>query len=972
MQVTEYVDEIRAFRGRMHPAMLESLLALDFAQFIEVDVPPTLMSSMPSATAAPHDESMPLIDADVSRSQFNGSASQSVIAAVVDSGIAIAHSDLNPAYAAWDLTIDNAPTTDSCGHGSHVSGTILGDGTTRPSLRGVAPGLGWGNAGRFYSVKMFTGSSCIWSGSSLATIMSLLHTPYFDGATTTPIPQVINNSWGSSSSQSIGYYGTEADARLIDDESINYRQIYVFAMGNGGPVQGHMCLQAAAKNAFSVGSVVDHPSAAYGDPGHIYDNASVGSSVGPTGDGRWKPNVCAPGYKITSIDSNTTNGYKTIYGTSMATPHVTGLIAQVLDHGTWMQGWPEAAEALLMASAMTKDDVLIGVPTDPNLVIYGAGRIEGYRAHWSSSQIQTYVWAFGLGNSSTYFDFPVNAGATRIIACMHYSEPSASAGASQALVNNFNMYIDRPPIDTLNNNTGEYTAQQSLKDNTEIRMIDASIYGPGTWRLKVYPESVTGSGYFGVVVQVIYGDTTPDGTLTVSANHLFAQPNQDITINATVTNPSFIASAVVLDSTSAGDTLQSSSTTLEDGPVTDLMNNESAGRDVTLGDIRHGTQRSATWVTRWATEGVQNWSVNARSDNWVDKTQSVNITVDGTAPGNVSSLVSTTHSINAWSNNPNVGFAWNAATDNLSGIDGYGLDWGMTPSPGTIKDIEEVTSYLLPLANGANWNFAVRAVDNCGNWAPGFVTSGPYKIDTLSPSGPSGLNSPSHTVGVQSCTTIVTVNWTGGFDALSGLAGYVGVWDTSPSTAPTGSANLAAGATSYVSIIGSSTSGRYFHLRAKDNAGNYGITQHFGPIFANAISVQSYCTGKTNSLGCVPTIASANQPDLSAGTFTVTCSNTLNQKNGLLFWGHASIAVPFQGGTLCVGAPTVRCLNINSGGAATGNSCTGSYSHTWTTSYMNANGVVAGNTIYAQWWMRDPASASTTGLSNAIRFTVCQ
>jgi hypothetical protein len=28
--------------------------------------------------------------------------------------------------------------------------------------------------------------------------------------------------------------------------------------------------------------------------------------------------------------------------------------------------------------------------------------------------------------------------------------------------------------------------------------------------------------------------------------------------------------------------------------------------------------------------------------------------------------------------------------------------------------------------------------------------------------------------------------------------------------------------------------------------------------------------------------------------------------------------------------------------------------------------------VYAQYWMRDPASPSTTGLSNAVQFTVCQ
>ena len=31
-----------------------------------------------------------------------------------------------------------------------------------------------------------------------------------------------------------------------------------------------------------------------------------------------------------------------------------------------------------------------------------------------------------------------------------------------------------------------------------------------------------------------------------------------------------------------------------------------------------------------------------------------------------------------------------------------------------------------------------------------------------------------------------------------------------------------------------------------------------------------------------------------------------------------------------------------------------------------------GDTLYAQWWMRDPVATSTTGLSNGLRFTVCE
>jgi hypothetical protein len=334
--------------------------------------------------------------------------------------------------------------------------------------------------------------------------------------------------------------------------------------------------------------------------------------------------------------------------------------------------------------------------------------------------------------------------------------------------------------------------------------------------------------------------------------------------------------------------------------------------------------------------------------------------------------------VNVWSNDNTIDFAWNPATDNLSGIDGYGNSFGSSvaaAAPANIKDFEQnVTSYTSPAyADTASWYFALRAVDNSGNWDSGYASVGPFKFDTLDPTTPGGLSSPTHTVGVQSCSTSVTVNWSASTDALSGVAGYIGVWNTAAISNPIGAPNIAAGATSFSTNIGSSASARYFHLRAVDNAGNLGNVAHFGPIFASSASVTIYCTGKTNSAGCVPAIGTNGvQPSKSAGNFAVTCTNALNQKNGLLFFGFSPAAVAFQGGIKCVASPTYRGPNSNSGGTTGGSDCTGAYTQVFSTAFMNAYSLDPGDTVYAQWWTRDPAVASTTGLSNAIQFTVCQ
>ena len=72
------------------------------------------------------------------------------------------------------------------------------------------------------------------------------------------------------------------------------------------------------------------------------------SSKGPTGDGRFKPDVVAPGERIKSagISSNKSEVEKS--GTSMATPHVSGAIAQFLSVKKEFVGHPLQVKKFLI------------------------------------------------------------------------------------------------------------------------------------------------------------------------------------------------------------------------------------------------------------------------------------------------------------------------------------------------------------------------------------------------------------------------------------------------------------------------------------------------------------------------------------------------------------------------------------------------------------------------------------------------
>jgi hypothetical protein len=139
------------------------------------------------------------------------------------------------------------------------------------------------------------------------------------------------------------------------------------------------------------------------------------------------------------------------------------------------------------------------------------------------------------------------------------------------------------------------------------------------------------------------------------------------------------------------------------------------------------------------------------------------------------------------------------------------------------------------------------------------------------------------------------------------------------------------------------------------------------------LAPSTYCTGKVNSLGCTPSIGFSGSPSATPGsTFFVTASNFISQRTGLLFYSHAPLAALFQGGTKCAASPTVRTPIQSSGGSASGDDCTGAYSFDFADWIQNGPdpSITAGAEAYCQYWARDPQSASTTSLSNALRFVV--
>jgi len=259
----------------------------------------------------PTSESIKMIGADVAHRE--GYTGKGVKVAVVDT-------DFSPRFqhhiqlrgrVSGKAVIEEL--TDKNGHGGHVATTAIGSPFTHrlTGLRalGVAPqasGIG---------IKTLRGA--IGTGSTSDVIMGIAYA-YMWGA------DVINLSLGGTPTED----PTE-DPMYDAFERIKSDVIICAAIGNEGPEPGTVSSPGSLPNAIGVGAV---------DKDGIIAEFS---SRGPTPDGRIKPDVVAPGVNIWSgitietfldfVSDYSGDGFSALSGTSMATPHVSGIMALAVE-----------------------------------------------------------------------------------------------------------------------------------------------------------------------------------------------------------------------------------------------------------------------------------------------------------------------------------------------------------------------------------------------------------------------------------------------------------------------------------------------------------------------------------------------------------------------------------------------------------------------------------------------------------------
>ncbi|MEU8675446.1 S8 family serine peptidase [Streptomyces sp. NPDC048560] len=253
-------------------------------------------------------ESVPLIGAP--EAWEAGYTGKGVKVAVLDTGIDVNHPDFAGLIDGTASFVPGEAVTDVNGHGTHVAGTIVGSGAASGGdNKGVAPGAD------LFVGKVLGGAE----GSGLDSwVMAGMQWAAETGA------DVVNMSLGDSYPTD----GSDPMSQTVDALSEQYGTLFVIAAGNSGPES--ISAPGAAASALTVAATDKQ------------DQLAPFSSTGPLAySGSMKPDIAAPGVDITAARSQEmTDGgeglYRTISGTSMATPHVAGAAAILAQqHPDW-------------------------------------------------------------------------------------------------------------------------------------------------------------------------------------------------------------------------------------------------------------------------------------------------------------------------------------------------------------------------------------------------------------------------------------------------------------------------------------------------------------------------------------------------------------------------------------------------------------------------------------------------------------
>lgn len=305
-----------------------------------------------------------------------GITGEGVVVGIIDTGCCITHPDLvnqiwhnpgeipnngidddNNGYIddinGWNFQFNNNNITDSNGHGTHTTGTVAGDGTNGTTT-GMAPNVSMMIL-EFYN-NVGAGEPSVWEAMQYA----------------------VDND-ADVVTASIGWLHAWGPDRVmwrnVCEATIAAGIVVIYAAGNEG-----QCCNSPPDEIRTPGDVPDVITIGATDCNDFIAGFSSRGPVTWQGIAPWndcpyppgciKPSVAAPGVNTVST-SNNCSGYFSISGTSMATPHVAGTVALMLEANPNLD--PAEVKEILQQTAVD-----LGPPGMDN--DFGAGRVDALEA----------------------------------------------------------------------------------------------------------------------------------------------------------------------------------------------------------------------------------------------------------------------------------------------------------------------------------------------------------------------------------------------------------------------------------------------------------------------------------------------------------------------------------------------------------------------------------------------------------------
>ncbi len=364
----------------------------------------------------------------------------------------------------------------------------------------------------------------------------------------------------------------------IDAYADNDDMVIVFAAGNYGN-EGTIANPATGKNVISVGAIryctddnLHQPPSQFREIG---GRASY-SSQGPTSDdSRLKPEIVAPGgqhwydyfyYKNGVVSNNNSSTeddgydnwptnfwYTRISGTSMAAPHVTGVLAK-------MKEWAPELHSEIMKANLINTAIPIKANSSNGLAGYantqvGYGLVNGFSiTDYYSGESSRLLFAEGWINendSPLYDDYSISvpASAKKLAVTLVYNDQEGEESDGDALIDDMDLILISPTGTTY---TGWTYLPPDLNESPIEKMV---IENPpsGNWTVRVqFTDSpgfnnllIYAEQRYGLVAHAILKEPSLD--LSISQNTITVSPNEHFILQPTVTNTGgYIATGVTI------------------------------------------------------------------------------------------------------------------------------------------------------------------------------------------------------------------------------------------------------------------------------------------------------------------------------------------------------------------------------------------------------------------------------------------